>query len=160
MAAVFSYFRCLLLIFVILIGFFPTGGLGADGVSSWPLSFGTIDLHPAGDTITINASGGAATPSASSGSVVTGGSSGLITVTSESVEHVDIIYPASVTMTSGASSITITGIDTNSEYSVGGVDTLGGGIPLTISVGGKINISSGQANGSYSAVLRITLNYS
>lgn len=160
MTALFSHCRCLLPVFVILIGIFPSGALGADAVVSQALSFGTIDLHPAGDTIIINASGGAATPSAGSGSVVTGGSSGLITVTSDSVEHVEIIYPASATMTSGAGTITITGIDTHSEYSVGGADTLGGGIPLTISVGGKINISSGQANGSYSAVLVITLNYS
>ncbi len=160
MTALFSHCRRLILIFVLLIGGFPSWTLGADAVVSQALSFGIIDLHPAGDTITINARNGAATPSAGSGSVVTGGSSGLITVTSESVEHVDIIYPASVSMTSGSSSITITGIDTNSEYSVGGTDTPGGGIPLTISVGGVINISSGQASGSYSAVLVITLNYS
>ena len=150
----------LFLVLVILIGIFPLNVFGANAAVSQPLSFGTIDLHPAGDTITINASGGAATPSASSGSVVTGGSSGLITVTSDAVEHVDILYPPSVVMTSGTSSMTITGIDANSEYSVGGADTLGGGIPLTISVGGRIDISSGQADGSYSAVMVITLNYS
>jgi len=81
-------------------------------------------------------------------------------VTSLAIEHVDILYPVSVTMTSGPNSIDIVSIDINSQYRVGGADTLGGNIPLTISVGGKIDIAAGQADGSYSGQIIITLNYS
>lgn len=138
----------------------PVNVLGADAVVSQSLSFGTIDLNPGGDTITIDASTGPATPIANSNSVVIGGRNGLITVTSLIIEHVDIIYPVSVNLVSGSNVITITAIDINSQYRAGGADTLGGGIPLTIRVGGKIVIPSGQANGSYSAQIPIILNFS
>ena len=123
------------------------------------ISFGAIDLHPGGDTITIAAGGGAGFP-VSTQSVVTGGNSGLITVTSAAIEHVDILYPVSVTMISGPHTLDIVSMDINSQYSMGGADTLGGKIPLTISVGGKITIPPGQANGSYTGLITITLNYS
>ncbi len=139
---------------------FPVHGMGASAVVSQLVSFGTIDLHPGGDTITIAAAGGPAVPVAASNSVVIGGNSGLITVTSATVEHVDIIYPVTVTMASSPNSIQLVSIDINSQYNVGGADTLGGGLPLTISLGGVITLAAGQANGSYTAQIPIILNYS
>lgn len=123
------------------------------------ISFGVIDLHPAGDTITIAASGGPAQPAAVSLSVITGGGSGMITVISPAVEHVDITYPLAAPLTFGANSVFINEINTNSQYNVGGVDTLGSNIPLKISVGGKIIIPAGQAQGTYNGQITITLNF-
>ena len=148
------------LIFLSMALVFPVNGIAASAVVNQSVSFGTIDLYPAGDTITIAAAAGPAVPVAASNSVVTGGNSGLITVTSGSVEHVDIIYPVSVTMASGPNHIQLVSIDINSQYRVGGADTLGGGIPLIISVGGVITLVPGQANGSYTALIPIILNYS
>ncbi len=149
---------CILILSIALA--LPVHVMGADAVVSQSLSFGTIDLNPGGDTITISASTGPASPLANSNSVITGGRHGLITVTSLVIEHVDIIYPVSVNMVSGSNVIKIISIDVNSQYRAGGADTLGGGIPLTIRVGGKIVIPPGQANGSYSAQIPIILNYS
>jgi len=129
------------------------------------LDFGSIDLDPAGDTITIDASGGSATPAAGAASVVTGGTSGLITIVSQVVMHVDVTYPAAdVTLTSGANTLTLTSanIIANSQYDDGGAgaDTLGGGTPLSINVGGVIVIPAGQANGTYTGTINVTVNYS
>ncbi len=155
-----SIYPCWLLIFILTL-FLPGQVLGAGAVVSQSLSFGTIDLHPAGDTITIAAGAGAAVSVSTTGkSIVTSGYSGLITVTSLAIEHVDIIYPASVIMASGPHTIEIVSIGVNSQYNIGGTDTLGSNIPLTISVGGSINIPGGQVNGSYTALMTILLNYS
>jgi len=123
------------------------------------ISFGSIDLHPGGDTVTIAASSGPGSP-ISTQSMVIGGSSGRITISSQTVEHVDIIYPPTVTLQNGVHTITVDNLDNNSQYSVGGTDTLGNGIPLQINVGGRLSIPSGQAQGAYSGPMTITLNFS
>lgn len=128
------------------------------------LDFGSIDLDPVGDTITIAAAGGAATPVATAASVITGGSSGLITIVSQVIMNVKVTYPAvNVILTSGADTLTIAfaTIAANSQYpSTGaGVDTVGGGTPLLINVGGIIVIPAAQANGTYTGTINLTVNY-
>ncbi len=130
------------------------------------LDFGSIDLDPdpAGDTITINAASGPASPVATGASVITGGTSGLITITSSVVMHVDVTYPATnVTLTSGSNTLTLTpaNIISNSMYpdSGPGTDTDGSNA-LLIHVGGVIVIPQGQASGTYTGSMTITINYS
>ena len=123
-----------------------------------PISFGHIDVHPGGDAIIISAQNGSALPE-STRSIVTGGESGQLQITSESLEHVEFIYPASVTMESGQHSITITEIDVHSQYSSGGADVLGSGFPLDVHIGGKMQLSGTEENGSYGGVMSITINF-
>lgn len=123
-----------------------------------PISFGTIDFHPAGDTIRIAAGNGPATPDGER-SIVTGGKSGLIRIVSENIEHVDIIYPSYISLKNGTYSLRLDNISINSEYSSGGADTLGEGLPLDISVGGELVLSGSEKDGGYSGSLTIILNY-
>ena len=129
------------------------------------LDFGTIDLDPAGDTITINAASGAATPVATGASVITGsGTSGLITIATSVIMNVQVTYPTSnVTLSSGSDSLTMTSasIIANSMYpdSGAGGDT-NGTTDFLIHVGGQIVIPLGQPSGTYTGTMTLTLNYS
>ena len=155
------FFVLLQRLLIALIGLFISieMAFAAEVSSIQEISFGGIDLHPAGDTITIAANGGPAAPTAIR-SIVVGGGSGKITITSPMVEHVDIIYPPAAPLFHGADFIVLDGIDVNSQYNAGGADTLGGGLPLEISVGGKITVPAGTTSGSYSGNLTILLNFS
>ena len=129
------------------------------------LDFGSIDLDPAGETVTINASAGAATPAVANASVVTGGTSGLITITSAVVMHVDVTYPAAnITLSNGSGdtlTIVAATIAANSMYPDTGAGTNTDGTnPLLIHVGGIIVVPAGQANGTYTGTMAITINYS
>lgn len=124
-----------------------------------PITIGTVDLHPKGDTVVIAAENGPASP-VSSRSVVTGGSSGLITLTSTLAEHVDIIYPSSVILSSGGHIIRITDISSHSEYNATGIDLPGGGISVEVSIGGKIVLPGDVFHGNYSGSITIQLNFS
>ncbi len=130
------------------------------------LNFGTIDLNPLGDTITIAAIAGPATPVATGASVIAlgTGTSGLITVTCGVVVDIDVTYPAvDVTLTSGGDSLTIVAatIGANSQYENGVTAfTTDGTNPALISVGGIIVIPAGQAAGTYTGSMSLTLNYS
>ena len=129
------------------------------------MSFGSIDLNPAGDTIVIDAHSGAATP-ASSGAVslVTGGTSGLITVAANTDFTINVVYQANgvVALTEPVSG-DIVYLNSIDQYSEGG--TINGGVPHTggtdslISVGGSVQFPSGAAAGTYSGSMTITLNY-
>lgn len=140
------------------------------------LDLGSIDLDPAGDTITIDAGGvaasgdggAAALPVATGASVITGGTSGLITVTSAAGVNfdIDVVYPGdgTVNVTSdatGATTVTLDSIEGNS----GGGATNGtvnhtGGAPTEIHVGGQVVFPSDAEAGTYSGSMTITLNYS
>ncbi len=124
-----------------------------------PVSIGTLDLHPAGDTIIIAAENGPASP-LSTRSLVTGGGSGLITLTSTVVEHVDITYPESAILSKGAHTITVIDISSHSEYNATGVDLPGGGVSVEVSIGGKIVLPRDVVYGSYSGTMSIQLNFS
>ena len=150
-----EYISCLILILMILIS--PSGFAGEISIRH-PVSFGRIDLHPGGDDIVIAAQNGSALPT-SARSIVTGGESGLLQVTSENVEHVEIIYPTSIFMESGPHRLEITDIGDYSQYNSGGVDVLGDGFPLDINIGGIMRLTGTEENGSYSGSLPITLNF-
>lgn len=124
-----------------------------------PIAIGTIDLHPAGDTVIIDAQSGPASPQVNR-SLVTGGSSGLITLTSADAEHVDIIYPSSVVLSDGSHNLTFTNIPSYSEYDTGGVDLPGGNVSVDVSVGGKLVLPGDTILGSYSGSMNIVLNFS
>lgn len=121
-----------------------------------PLSFGSIDLNPSGDTILIAAKNGAASPT-SFQSVVTGGNSGQLTLRSTTVEHVDIVYPSSVPISGGGDILLITHIADNSQYTGVGVDLPGGNIPVTVSVGGQIKLKGNEDNRTFSGSMTINL---
>ncbi len=125
------------------------------------LDFGSIDLDPAGDTVTIDASGGATTAATiTASSIVTGETSGLITITSGVIASVAVVYPAAdVTLTSGGNTLTIVAATIATFSSETGVATDGIN-PFYIYLGGTIVIPSGQATGTYSGSMNITINYS
>ncbi len=129
------------------------------------MSFGSIDLNPAGDTIVIDAHSGAATPaSAGAVSLVTGGASGLITVAANTDFTINVVYQADgvVALTEPVSGdvVHLNSIDMYSEggTAYGGVSHTGGTDSL-ISVGGSVQFPSGSAAGIYSGSMTITLNY-
>ncbi len=147
-----------MVLFYVLGGIVPDYSSSAEVTLIEPISFGTIDFHPGGDTIRIAAASGPVKPD-SDRSIVTGGKSGLIRIVSDNIEHVDIIYPSSITLSNGSSTLVLDGINSNSEYSSGGVDTLGSGLPLDVSIGGELVLSGDEMDGSYSGSMTITLNY-
>lgn len=129
------------------------------------MSFGSIDLNPAGDTIVIDASSGAATPASPGAvSVVTGGSSGLITVAANTDFTINVVYEADgvVALTEPVSG-DIVYLNSIDQYSEGG--TVNGGVSHTagtdslISVGGSVQFPTGAEAGTYSGSMTITLNY-
>ncbi len=122
-----------------------------------PIFFGTVDLHPGGDTVRINAASGFSTPH-SSRSIVSDGRSGLIRIVSDSVEHVDVLYPGQVTLRNGNRTLYLTEIGGNSEYNSTGVDLIAG-IPVDINIGGKINFAGGEIDGQYGGTMVITINF-
>lgn len=123
-----------------------------------PFGFGTIDLHPGGDTIVIAAENGSAAPLAGR-STVTGGTSGMITLTSTDAEHVEIVYPETVVLTSGGRQLTIRDIAAHSQYAGTGVDLLGGNIQVNVHVGGSLTLSGNEVAGNYSGSMLIEINY-
>lgn len=132
--------------------------LAGEITSVSPITIGSIDLHPAGDTIIIDAKNAPAIPT-SSRSLITGGGSGEIVVKSTNVEQMDVTYPLSVTLSDGDHQLTITDIQTYSEYSDGLVNLPGGGISVSISVGGKIILPKTTVHGNYSGSMLIQLNF-
>ncbi len=129
-----------------------------EGTLAEPISFGAIICNPGGDTIRIDASQGPAGPVAER-SIVAGGKSGRVRIVSSTIEHVDVLYPERVTLRNGSQIIVFEDIAANSQYSSGGVDTLGDEIPLDISIGGKLVLSGSVVRGSYNGTLSLVLNF-
>lgn len=127
------------------------------------LSFGAIDLHPSGDTITIDATTGPVfTPAPLPGhSVVTGGGSGLLRVTPspDTDEHVVIIYPNTSILYNGSHNLYIVEIAENSQYSDTGFDLTQGGPTIDISIGGKVVLQGNERDSGYSGSMNIVLNF-
>jgi hypothetical protein len=148
--------RCLpvgLLLFFLLV----TASASPAGVVTQvlPPYFGEIDLHPGGDTVTIAAQSGPAVPSAER-SAITGGSSGLLTITSNEAEQAEVIYPDSVTLTSGGHTITIRGIPWLSQKST---NLPGGNVRRELSIGGSLSLRGDENRGNYSGSMTIQLNF-
>ncbi len=129
-----------------------TAGVVAQVLSPY---FGEIDLHPGGDTIVIAAQNGPTVPSAGR-SAVTGGSSGRITLTSTVAEHVEVLYPDSVTLNYKGHSLTIRGIPALSQKSA---DLPGAGVRRDLSVGGSLSLRGDENRGNYSGSMAIQLNF-
>ncbi len=127
-------------------------------VSVAPLRFGAIDLNPAGDSVIIAAELGASTPTAAR-SVVTGGGSGKITLRSTDVEHVEILFPATVALLKGGEQIVLRNMDIHSQYQGVGVDLPGGNVPVDVHVGGELVFQGNEQPGQYSGDLLIELNF-
>ncbi len=123
-----------------------------------PISFGTILLHPMGDTVVINANSGSAEPAGVRSEVI-GGRSGKITLSSTASEHADIIYPASVTLDDGTNQIIIEDIRAYSQYSSTGVD-VDANTSVEINIGGTLKLSSGEVPGSYKGTMVISIIFS
>lgn len=130
------------------------------------MDFGSVEILPAGDTITIAAgttdgSGGtAAVPVATGTSVVTGGTSGLITISSPIALDINVTYPPSVDLTDGTTTVALSAIDANS----GGGTTDGtvshlATVDTLIHVGGVIVFGLNATTGDYSGSIPITISY-
>jgi len=120
-----------------------------------PPYFGEIDLNPAGDTIVIAAQNGPATPSFEH-SVITGGSSGILALSSAEAGQVEVLYPQSVTLTSGGQTITIRGIPLLSQKNA---NLPGGGTRCDLSIGGSLMLRGDESRGTYKGSMTIQLNF-
>ena len=130
-------------LFVLL--FLPLPLVAGEIVSVTPLRFGAIE-H------------GQSVP-ASSRSVITGGGSGRITLRSEDVEHVEILFPAAVSLFNGGEQVELRNMDIRSQYQGVGVDLPGGNIPVDVHVGGELILQGNERPGQYSGDLLIELNF-
>lgn len=143
-------------LFVLLV--LPLPLVAGEIVSVTPLRFGAIDLNPAGDTVIIAAEHGPSIAMAGR-SVVTGGSSGRITLRSADVEHVEILFPATVWLFKGGGQIVLRNMDIHSQYQGVGVDLPGGNVPVEVHVGGELLLHGNEQPGLYSGDLLIELNF-
>lgn len=120
------------------------------------MNFGTIIADPSGDVIEINAAGGAATPVllSTGNAIITGGTSGRITIYSDLPNQtINIDYPASFTLSQGASTMTVDGILARSQFTA--TSTAVGDIHFYI--GGLLHINSGQGTNPYSGTMTVTV---
>jgi len=148
----------LFLSFLLLLIFSPTILVGEVQVRIIKtISFGTVDLHPGGDTILIDARTGSSFPG-SSRSIVSEGGSGLIRISSDENVHMDILYPASTIMRSNNHSLSVSEIDNRSQYAFGGVD-INSDIPLDVNIGGQMSLIGQEVDGNYSGSIPITINF-
>jgi hypothetical protein len=118
------------------------------------LSFG--DVYPdsaASGTVTVDAAGARTTGGAATLGA-TPGAAAQFTVSGQASAAYTITLPAAaVTLTSGANSMTI---DTFATDGTGNLDGTGNEV---INVGATLNVSAGQAAGTYSGTFDVTVNY-
>lgn len=136
------------------------------------MDFATIEVIPAGDTVTIDAGGvaasgdggAAATAVATGASVVTGVStSGLITIASTIGFDLDVTYPGddTVVITDGTTNTFLNAIEANSGGgATNGTVTHAAGVDTEIHVGGEIAFPAGSTTGNYTGAMDITITYS
>ena len=122
-----------------------------------PINFGSIDLHPGGDTITIDARNGSASPQGSH-SVVTGGSSGRITITSSGSEQATVTYPSSIQLNDTTHFITIDNIGTYSQYN-GSIIDLSTPQTINIHMGGQLHLPSDTVHNNYHGFMVINITF-
>ncbi len=150
-------FRYHYLFFAIL--FLLQGGgvcLAGEITSKRSISFGTISIHPGGDTISINANYGAAkaTINRSRSVVDNKWHCGEIVFELEAGEHVNIDYPDSVSLTNASGKrITLKDI---AAYSQSRPDSEG-----RVAIGGALSVPVDVSEGAYKSNtgLVITVNY-
>jgi|GEM_PF-1231041 len=144
---------CFLLCF-----FLSSESVRADSVNLiHPLSFGTVVVDPAGESIEIDASVGTSLPRVftSGRSYITGGNSGLISVYSDTPgQMITVDYPPSVNLESGGSAdLILDGISERSTFSA--VSSSIG--PIDFHIGGLLHINSGQPTRNFSGTMTITI---
>ncbi len=129
----------------------------AEIASTTQMSFGSIIADPSGEEIEIDASAGAAVPQKVTGGIsnITGGASGTIRISSTIAgQAIQTDYPTNITLTSGSDTMSVNGI---AARSITVSTTVFGFVQLH--VGGLLHINPGQAAGSYSGTMPITVNY-
>lgn len=144
---------------IIILGCLITSPVFAgEVISVQGLSFGSIDLHPGGDTIRIDAADGSTQPDGDR-SVVTGGGSGRIRLSSEILENVDIHYPESTSLYYGENEITVTDLAAYSQYGDTGLELPGDGATVDIHIGGKLSLDKTTEYGNYSGNMTVQLDF-
>ncbi len=154
------------LIFIILFSFSINASLpcflsesvyAAEVSSTTQMSFGSIIADPSGEEIEIDASAGSSVPQKVTGGIsnITGGASGTIRISSTTAgQAIQTDYPTNIVLTSGSDTMSVNGIAARSIT----VSTTVFGYVL-LHVGGLLHINPGQAAGSYSGTMPITVNY-
>ncbi len=118
------------------------------------LSFGTISPGSTSGTIAVD-TGGTSTAinvTEMAGSSV---SEGVFTVTGDGGAAFSITLPVSATLSGGGYSMTVD----NFQHDAGASPTIAGGGSRDVSIGATLNVGADQANGDYSGVYTIDVNY-
>jgi len=134
----------------------PAFGVPIDITRLADLHFGTLAADPTlAGTVTINPMNNVKT--VGGGVLDLGGvhSRATFRVTGDPNTAFTVILPVSVTLTSGANSMTLNGISSNPS----GVGILNGGGLRILFVSGTLQVAAGQAAGNYSGAFTIIVNY-
>lgn len=123
------------------------------------LNFGSARSSGAAGTVAYTAAG--ARTSTGGVSLIVGGgeTTGQVSITTAVPNRqLAIAYPASVTLTSGASSMTVTGFaSAGSPTSI--TSGTGGSGATTFTIGGTLNVGANQAGGDYAGTLLVDVVY-
>lgn len=121
------------------------------------LRFGNIASSATAGTVTVTA---ASARSATGGSSLVAGAAfgaGVVTISAgEPNRGVNITYPASATLTSGANTMTVNNFAASGSPATVTLNAAGTG---TFNVGGRVNVGALQATGNYTGTVTITLAY-
>ncbi len=123
------------------------------------ISFGTIDLHPAGDSVSINAQTG--TPTLHRGqSLIDSWKSGKLICRSIKAGRLTLTYPENVSIRSESSTITLKEITSHSQHTNKIIFLPGGNKPVSIHIGGVLTLPKSRTQeGSYLGSIPITINF-
>jgi len=133
-----------------------------DQQATQSLDFGSIDLSPVASTITLNASSGSGTPTASGSTIISGGNEGIISVWAAMNMTITLTYPNDnvVELTNMGDTVYVNNIAANSQNSGGTVGHTGhASTPTTIAIGGTVDFTGNEGDGTYSGVMPIVLAY-
>ncbi len=121
------------------------------------LRFGNIGAGAAAGTVRVTAAG---VRTATGGATLVSGAAfggGVVSITSgEASRVVNITYPASVTLSSGASTMVLNNFGPSGSPAT---VTLNAGGTGTFNVGGRVAVGVSQASGNYAGTINITLAY-
>jgi Domain of unknown function (DUF4402) len=116
-----------------------------------PTAAGTIVVTP---TSVVTATGGTV-GNISIPQLAPGRGSGAFTLTGGASRSFLVTLPTSATLTSGASSMTVTNFSANIGF--GGFGTLNSSGNFILNVGGRLNVGGGQAVGAYAGTYNVTV---
>ena len=134
--------------------------VSASAAETTEMSFGTIELYPGSSYVMIAAETGSAVP-VSNRSLVTNGNSGQLILSSSSGtdQHVDIIYPETMVLYCGGLQVTVSDIRAHSQYSSTGVTLPGDGTLVRVNIGGVLQLQGNEIPCRYDGTLSLLLNY-